>query len=302
MRRSNAPFVGLLTLLTLGFYGIHWFGEQKEFIEGRGGKVPSAWLYGIVVFLLPVDIIASLWVQSTYIEQAQSLSQYFLWAGIAIAVLSALLYIHWSAKYNSSLDQATAGSVTSKLTILPFGLGFLGFWNLQSAVNNYHLDTMTVPAAQTPDSNAFAGLVAGDMDGSDWQQGISTIQTSTTPAPILQTSGSIATNIPQKEPTYTTAAPPQSMPPTQVANTPDTPSLTGAGWQQGLNTVNEPQNQMPELPPDPMDQSGYSPTAPQAQPEPNQPVNSNENSNLMPGSVVPAQPTNPQNPYNNNGA
>ncbi len=235
MGRKNSFIVGLLTLISLGFYGIHWFGEQREFIEGKGGSVPSAWLFGIVVFLLPLDIIASLWVQSKYIEQAQMLSQYFMWAGLAIAIISALLYMRWASQYNQSLDVATAGSVTSKLSILPFGLGFLGFWSLQTAVNKYHFDSFPAQANQpvAPDSQ----------------------QVSAVPIP------------------------------------------DGSNWQAGLNTVAEPQNQMPEL--DPV-QPTYQPplsnqpaTPPTSQPAvPQQPVYSVP----QPGEVITGNNTNQQNP------
>ncbi len=296
MQHKSAPLTGLLTLFSIGFYGIHWFGQQKDFIESRGGNVPSAWLYGIVVFLLPVDIIASLWVQSKYIEQAQMLSQYFLWAGIAIACLSALIYMRYAFKYNASLDQATAGSVTSKLSILPFGLGFLGFWNLQSSVNNYHLDTIAVAPNQAPATDNASGLVTGDMNGSDWQQGIATIQAAPPSASPAQAEPILPPNnqpfqpvMPQPQP-----APNQPNVPLQAPVAPN--NLTGTSWQQGLNTVSEPQNQMPDLPPDPMDQ----PVSAQPQPAPNQPVSPYENAGPMPGAVINAQPNNQQNPYNNN--
>jgi hypothetical protein len=44
VKNRNPIAVALLTLVTLGIYGIYWFVKTKGEMNARGAEIPTAWL------------------------------------------------------------------------------------------------------------------------------------------------------------------------------------------------------------------------------------------------------------------
>jgi hypothetical protein len=187
VKPHSPPLVGLLTFFTLGFYGIHWFGQKREMLEESGLAVPSLWLFGFVFTLLPADFIASLALQTKLVEQAAQIERITLWAGLGVLMLAALLYMRWALHYNRVLSAATMGMVSSAMVCLPFGLGLLGFMSLQAKLNSFLEHGAASPAAANAAATELlpvTGLVQAPPTntGDDWQQGIATLQPSASAA------------------------------------------------------------------------------------------------------------------------
>ena len=132
--------MAIIEILSLGLYSIHWFKNLQEYIESRNGYVPNALGYSLMFFLIPISIIADLYLQAKYVKQADTIGPYFDYELLVLLVIASIFYIIWAKNASQNLDQATAGSVVSKFIFLPFGLNFISLAVLQSAINNLNLD------------------------------------------------------------------------------------------------------------------------------------------------------------------
>jgi hypothetical protein len=63
MKHRNPIMVIILTLITLGIYGIAWHVMTKNEMNTKGAKIPTAWLY-----IIPIVNIYWLWKFSEGVE------------------------------------------------------------------------------------------------------------------------------------------------------------------------------------------------------------------------------------------
>lgn len=260
MLQSNSLLAGLLSLLTLGMYEPFWFGSKRDYLEANNERTHSFLLTGFILLLVAADIIASLYLQSKYLFQAQHFRLLTIYIGAALLALYVASYVRWGLKSSASMMLATNYKVASKLVALPFGLGALGIMVMQNKINADTAlaskpaaapATMTVPgapvstvvvsavtdtpSAETPTqpvaanpAGAAAVVPAGSIgvpsanSGDDWMQGIATIQPSVVGAePDAVLPAAVA-------PETGAAAP-------QTALQPEPTS-----WQEGVATIQPP--------------------------------------------------------------
>ena len=255
MKKRNPVVVGILTLCTLGLYGLYWLSSLRVYLRERGFKTvkKSEWV-GLLFLLIPVAIVADIYLQKFYPKQASKISTDFMIAILSLIVLYPLSYMMWASSFHRILSEATNGKLANKLVALPYGLGFLGFMQLQAKMNQWLTTTVLVtdqpgpPPPYVPPPEPPKPSLLDQIH----------VQPS---APLVYPNQSIG----PKDDTPKHIAPQPVMPVTtprssDIIEPEDQVPVTGGVWQEGISTVHKTIGIMPE-------------NAPKLPEEPKPPVN-----------------------------
>jgi len=68
MENRSPLAVFLLTMVTLGIYGLVWYVKTKEEMNAKGAEIPSAWL-----LIVPIANIIWMWKYSVGVEKLTAL-------------------------------------------------------------------------------------------------------------------------------------------------------------------------------------------------------------------------------------
>lgn len=153
--------------------------------------------------MLAVGVIASLFLQSTYIVIASTIQTATDIYAAVLLLLYAVTYMRVTRTYARAIADVLVGT-KPWLAVLPFGLGFIGIVELQRTINT----------AQQAVNNETAVVNTNNTQ------------------PVFVSAPSQAAQAASTAASYSVAAPPATLDPANQA----TPT-TGDDWQQGLTTL-----------------------------------------------------------------
>jgi len=126
MKKRNPFVVFLLTIITLGIYGLYWLVSTKGEMNAKGEKIPTAWL--LLVSIVPV--------------------------------IGWFVALYWLYKYSEGVDHVTGGQTAAILAFLVLWLiGPIGMAIVQAGFNKVGASE-SKPAEAAPAAEAPAAPVA----------------------------------------------------------------------------------------------------------------------------------------------
>lgn len=106
MTKRSVVAVILLTIVTLGIYGIVWFVKTKGEMVKCGAEIPTAWL-----IIVPIASIYWMWKWAGGVEHVTRGKQSQVIAFILVFVLGIIGMAIVQAELNKAVDQGTPGAL-----------------------------------------------------------------------------------------------------------------------------------------------------------------------------------------------
>lgn len=130
MKRRSLVTITILSIITLGLYGLYWVFVTRDELVKKGEDVPSPWIFvGPLLALLGIAVLQIIAKFTGLGDNAQ--------AGINVlsalvgffAVIAVLpLSIYWVYKYSKAVDSVTKGKLDSDTCLaMALVLNVLGF-------------------------------------------------------------------------------------------------------------------------------------------------------------------------------
>ncbi len=127
IKKRNPWAVALLSLVTLGIYGIVWYVKTKGELVERGGEVPTAWL--IIVPFANIYWLYKYWSAAEEVTSGRVKGRLFFLISIALGAISLIMTYVIDAPANDTANIAEPASA-SPVTVVVQLIGVLAWLSI----------------------------------------------------------------------------------------------------------------------------------------------------------------------------
>lgn len=148
MKNRSIVFVIIMSIVSLGIYGIYWMFSTRNELVKKGQRVPSPWIvilaavfsFLVIAFLQILKPELPIFAQFTNPTDSYSTTPLMIWS-IAIGFVGVIVALYWMWKYSKAVEIVTRGSLSAKecfaLAAIStfFGIGFVWMATVQHEFN-----------------------------------------------------------------------------------------------------------------------------------------------------------------------